>query len=273
MGGYNYSLLVLNLLKMNKKLQNIKKTIAIFDFTDCEGCEIEFLNLRETLPEFADLFEILDWRLIQDIKMSDDKTDAIFIEGAPIIKDEIETLKILRGKTDNLIALGACACTGGVPGLIDQKNKKKIIEKIYGKNYQPKSINNQPLSAFVKIDYQLPGCPVNPKELKEVLINILNNKKLVPKSYPVCFECKINENLCLLKEKNLPCLGPITRGGCGAICPKNNSACFGCWGPIEDANIEGWKKILQKKGYKDRETEDWIKTIWNNVKAQSSNIK
>ena len=248
------------------------KTLSIFDFTDCEGCEIQFLNLRDRLAEFNQMFEIIDWRLLQSKKISDPTSpakggvrgvDAIFVEGIPATKNEIKTLELLREKTDNLIALGACAQTGGVPGILDQGKRQKMIEKIYGPDYKAKIVNSKPLSAFVQIDYWLSGCPANPKEIKEVLINIYQNKKLIPKTYPVCLDCKLSENHCLLKFENLPCMGPITKAGCGAVCPENKFSCFGCWGPVKDANIGAYKNILKKKGYTDKEINDWLKIIWN----------
>jgi coenzyme F420-reducing hydrogenase gamma subunit len=263
---------MLKIMASKKRSKFKVKTLAIYDFTDCEGCEIQFLNLRNRLAEFDQMFEIIDWRLLQNKKMSDPTSPAkggvggvgaIFIEGIPATKNEIETLKLLRDRTDNLIALGACAQTGGVPGIIDAEKKQKMIEKIYGPGYKAKSVNSKPLSAFVKIDYWLSGCPVNPKEIKEVLTNIYQSKKLTPKTYPVCLDCKISENHCLLKFENQPCMGPITKAGCGAICPKNKFPCFGCWGPLSDANIEAYRKILQKKGYNDKEISDWLKIIWN----------
>ena len=259
------------------------KTLSIYDFTDCEGCEIQFLNLRHRLTEFDQMFEIVDWRLLQSKKMNSTRIhpvevppeagrsgiDVIFIEGIPATKNEIETLKILREKTNNLVALGACAQTGGVPGILDQEKRQKMIKKIYGPDYKAKIINSKPLSTFVQIDYWLSGCPANPREIKEVLVNIYQGKKLTPKTYPVCLECKISENQCLLKFEDKPCMGPITKGGCGSVCPKNKFPCFGCWGPVKDANIGAYKNILKKKGYNKIEIDNWVKIIWNQIEMKN----
>ena len=66
--------------------------------------------------------------------------------------------------------------------------------------------------------------------------------------YPVCMECKANENACLF-DLGEPCLGPITRAGCNSWCPNNRSGCWGCRGPADDANIDQMKQIMKEHGF------------------------
>ena len=72
----------------------------------------------------------------------------------------------------------------------------------------------------------------------------ISEKPDIP-DYPVCVECKKNENICVY-ELGLQCLGPITRAGCNARCPSGGGYCFGCRGLISNPNINSQKDIMAK---------------------------
>lgn len=232
----------------------MKKSLAIFDLTDCEGCEVEFLSLREK-RDFIWIeknFEIKNWRLLSELQQ-DGPFDVAFVEGSPVSKKEIGKLKQIRAASHLLIALGACASIGGVPAILEEKHRQKLVEYVYGKNYLPKAINAKPIDHYVKVDFHLSGCPVNPAEIKEVLANSANDRPLQAKTYPVCLECKAKGNNCLLIDNNEPCLGAITKAGCGAICPAHGLKCYGCWGLMRDANFSAMIIALKKQGRHKRE--------------------
>jgi coenzyme F420-reducing hydrogenase gamma subunit len=221
-----------------------KPKIAIFDFTDCEGCEVALISLREKLVEIAAEVEIVNWRLAQK-KAADGPYDIVLIEGTPITQREIDTLKYLRDQAKILVGLGSCATLAGIPGIIDKEARNGWYEKIYGKEYKPRGIDALPLSAYVLVDYSIHGCPVDKKELLRVIEELLAGKKPKNPGYSVCFECKLAGNPCRLLNKK-PCLGPITAGGCGAICIKGGSPCYGCFGIRQDALIDNLAMTLRK---------------------------
>lgn len=223
--------------------------IAIYDFTDCEGCEVKLVSLREKLLDLEKRVDIVDWRLGQERKEPGPFTAAI-IEGTPITQDEIDTLKWLRENSTYIIALGACASIAGIPGIMNKEDRAKWYEKIYSPEYKPKGIDALPLNTYVKIDFAIHGCPVDENELVKVFEDLLSGKKLTYRTYSVCLECKLAGNICRIAEEDKPCLGPITQGGCGAICISGGSPCYGCFGLREEANIEGLKEILGEKNFK-----------------------
>src|SRR4030042_4258947 len=137
------------------------------------------------------------------------------IEGTPITEDEINTLEYLRENAYYLIGLGSCATLGGIPGMMDKELRNQWYEKIYSKDYKPRSIDAVALTAYVKIDFLLHGCPINNAELLRVVEDTIAGKKPVYKGFSVCYECKVAGNPCRLLN-NKPCLGPITQGGCNA---------------------------------------------------------
>ncbi len=219
-----------------------KPKVAIYDFTDCEGCEVEIVSLREKLLIIESRLDIVDWRLGQEKKQKG-PFDITVIEGTPITQHEIDLLKKLRQESKTLIGLGACACLGGIPAIIDKKERAKWYKKIYGEKYKPRGIDALPLTAYVKVDFLIHGCPVNGDEVVRIVEELLSGKKPSYRGYSVCFECKVAGNECRLINKK-PCLGPITQGGCEAICVSGGSACYGCFGLREEPNIEGLLKIL-----------------------------
>ncbi|MBI5046084.1 MAG: hypothetical protein HZC14_03765 [Candidatus Niyogibacteria bacterium] len=225
--------------RFSKKLK-----IAIYDFTDCEGCEVKLVSIKERLVHLADRFNIVNWRLGQE-KIKDGPYAAAIIEGTPVTQDEIDLLRELREKSKLIISLGACASIAGIPGIMNKSERKKWYAKIYGANYKPKGIDALPLSAYVKVNHMIHGCPVDEDELVRTLEELLSGKTPRYRRYSVCLECKLAGNQCRLLHKKI-CFGPITQGGCKAICISGGSPCYGCFGVREEANIPALVKILRR---------------------------
>jgi coenzyme F420-reducing hydrogenase gamma subunit len=221
-----------------------KPRIAIFDFTDCEGCEVEFLNLKEKLIDLLEGVEIVNWRLAKEGNRPG-PFDIAFIEGTPVTPHEQNLLREIRGKTGYIVALGACACTGGIPAIIDdERDRLNFYMQVYPPEYKPQGTEAKPLSAYVKVDFMVNGCPVDKREIERYLTAFLAGKKPEDRDYPVCMECKIKDNRCRLVD-NQPCLGPITRGGCGAFCVTHGKHCYGCYGIVKDGNFKRMVGVLE----------------------------
>lgn len=214
------------------KIKPKKLKLAIFDLTDCEGCELEFLTLRKELAGLGHDFEIENWRLASSVQ-NPGPFDVTFIEGSPISEADIEILKQARRVSEKVVALGTCAVFGGIQAMISDAKRAALAQR---KSRAPK-----PLSYYIDVDFNLPGCPVSQKELKRLVLSLFAGKKFASPYYPVCLECKIEQNNCLFLEEGF-CLGPVSLGGCGAPCPKAGLACKGCNGPLPKANFETLRK-------------------------------
>jgi sulfhydrogenase subunit delta len=222
-----------------------KPRIAVFDFTDCEGCEVEFINLKEKLIDLLEGVEIVNWRLAKEGNKPG-PFDIAFIEGTPVTPHEQNLLRQIREKATYIVALGACACTGGIPAIIDdERDRLDFYRTVYPPGYEPKGTEAKPLSAYVKVDFTINGCPVDKNEIERYLTALLAGKKPEDRDYPVCMECKINDNRCRLVNDE-PCLGPITRGGCGAFCITHGKHCYGCYGLVKDGNFERMAQALEE---------------------------
>jgi coenzyme F420-reducing hydrogenase gamma subunit len=236
---------------MAKKQEILKKLkIAVFDMTDCEGCEVVMVGLREKLVHLAGQTIIANWRLASH-NTNSGSFDITFIEGSPISETDIEAVKQIRAASKIVIALGSCAVMGGVQAALGPKEWQKSLAEVYGKDYKTKSKSPKPLSYYIDVDYAIPGCPVDASELADFIAAVLANRKPTEIRYPVCLECKARENECLLLEGQ-PCLGPVTKGGCEAACPSRGLRCWGCFGALRGGNQKALKNNFEKKFGKER---------------------
>lgn len=214
--------------------------MGIFNLSSCEGCVVQILNLEDILLNILKAFEV-ESRVIGTLDKSE-PYDIAFVEGSVMsIEEEIE-LKKIRSTSKILVALGECACHGG-NFLVKDFDVGEINELFPGSE----AWYSHPLDKYVRVDYHIPGCPIDKEEFFTVFKSLLLEKFPEQVSFTVCTECILKENSCLI-EKGVICIGPITRGGCKAICPTFNRGCHGCRGLSDDANIEGLLHTFKEKG-------------------------
>lgn len=228
-----------------------KPTIAIVSLTCCEGCQVAIVDLGARFLELTDRITIGDFAFVEDTP-EPPRYDIVFCEGAPITKENIARLKDLRARSKYLIALGACASLGGIAEIKNYQDKSERLRYVY-KNFE--SINNpdiKPLSHYVKVDFEIPGCPINKEEFLVIAKKLLAGIPPQIPQRPVCYECQLKQNKCLLQE-GLPCLGPVILGGCGAPCPSSGYPCDGCRGPMKNVNPDKLNRQLIKQSYSQHE--------------------
>jgi len=228
----------------------MKPRIAIFDLTDCEGCELEFINLREKLTETLGQVDVANWRL-GSTNTDSGPYDVTFIEGTPITEDDIATVKQARAVSRLVVSLGSCADLGGVQSWLGVSARKEGLKLVYGEKYKSSGMAPKPISYYIDVDIHLPGCPINPNELADLLGALLAGRMPTEARFPVCLECKARENECLLLAGQA-CLGPVTKGGCEAACPSKGLRCWGCFGALRGGNLKAMQKLLNEKFGKER---------------------
>ncbi|MBI5409857.1 MAG: NADH:ubiquinone oxidoreductase [Nitrospirae bacterium] len=220
--------------------------VGFFEFSSCEGCQLQIVNNESTLLDFLSLVEVVSFREAMTEKSDD--YEIAFIEGSITRDDEVKRLKRIRKNAKILVALGSCACFGGVNQLKNRfKNLNWVKKEVYGRH----PVDTEPVRAVedvVKVDLKIYGCPVKKEEVEKSVLHIALGKSIEIPKYPVCMECKANENICLFDLGEL-CLGPVTRAGCNSWCPNSRAGCWGCRGPADDANVEYMKKIMKEKGF------------------------
>jgi len=226
-----------------------KPKIAIFDFACCEGCQLQIVNLEEEILSLLGVADVVEWR--EAMSEKSDTYDIAIIEGSITRMEDEEKLKRIRGCAKVLIALGACAMTGGVNKLKNnfddfEEVKKCVYGKAAGKPHLRTAVTKA-VGECVQVDYAVPGCPIDGKEFTYIVRSLLMGKKPEIPEYPVCVECKANGNPCLWQYDQV-CLGPIIRAGCGARCPSSGHRCFGCRGYVDNPNVEAAKDVINRFG-------------------------
>ena len=222
-----------------------KVRVGVFDFTGCEGCELQLSNNEDSLLDFLSLLEVVNFREVSSDEGQD--YDIALVDGNISRADEVERIKDIRSKAKVLVAMGSCACFGGVN---QQKNRFEIddvVKEVYGE-HKVETEKVKRIADVVDVDLEIPGCPVSKKEVERIVVNIVTGAEIKIPKYPVCVECKQKLNTCVVDLGQI-CLGPITRAGCDAVCPTGGVGCLGCRGPAEDANFESLKQILMEKGH------------------------
>ncbi|TFG48280.1 MAG: hypothetical protein E4H40_04955, partial [Candidatus Brocadiia bacterium] len=145
---------------------------------------------------------------------------------------------------------GACAAIGGVNKLKNNFEMSDVRKCVYGAAASKPHLDTYPTKAcdeVVKVDFVIPGCPIEQKEFASIIKTLLLGKTPELPEWPVCVECKAKGNPCLW-EYGQVCLGPITRAGCGSRCPSAGFRCFGCRGNVDDPNINAAKDVIEKFG-------------------------
>lgn len=222
-----------------------KLRIAYQRYTSCGGCQLTLLNCERELPLFEKSFDLADFQLVSSVKDSED-LDVALAEGSIATLDELQRLLELRRRTKFLIAVGACALSAGVHALVP--DRQKALTVIYGSQREQLSFSPQPLGRFVRVDGELPGCPPEGQDYLRLLGAMVQNGLPGEYAIPVCMECRLRENRCLLIEGRQPCFGPVTRGGCLARCPSYGVVCEGCRGAVPEANYTDHFQLLLQTG-------------------------
>ena len=221
-----------------------KPKVAFFGFTGCEGCQLQIANKEETLADLLGSVDVRTFRLISSDK--DGGYDVAFVEGSITTESDAERLRVIRDQAKILVAMGACACLGGVHKLRERFNLEDAVAEVYG-DFSIETGPVRRLSDVVKVDIELPGCPISKPEFEWLVRHLILGLEPKFPEYPVCVECKRNANECVF-DKGLSCLGPIAYGGCDAVCVNNGHVCDACRGLLPYAIVEAHNELMLSKG-------------------------
>jgi sulfhydrogenase subunit delta len=227
--------------------------IAVQKFSSCDGCQLTMLSLEDELLQLAERVEIA-YFLEARSRTLPGPYDITFVEGSVTTPGDIKRIQEVRRQSTVLVAIGACATAGGIQALRNWRDVGAFARAVYATpSYLQTLDRSTPISEHVHVDYEINGCPINKYQLLEVVIALLNGRVPHLPAHAVCLDCKLNGTPCVMVARQLPCLGPLTHAGCGAICPSFGRGCYGCYGPSEVSRPEIMISWLQKKGMKSPE--------------------
>jgi sulfhydrogenase subunit delta len=244
-----------------------KPTVAVYKFSSCDGCQLSILNLEDELLDLVGAVEIA-YFLEARRRTLPGPYDIALVEGSISTPHEAERIQEIRKQAKTLIAIGACATSGGIQALRNTASLNDLAIAVYT---HPEYLRALPtstaLAEHVKVDYELWGCPVNKYQLVEVIQAFTQKRKPNLPTHSVCLDCKRKGVVCVMAAYGIPCLGPGTRTGCGVLCPSNGRGCYGCFGPAPNIDM---KTVLVAMNYVERypgEVRGLLTNISNNAPA------
>ena len=220
--------------------------LAVWKFASCDGCQLSLLDCEDELLAVAGAVEIAYFPEASSV-MAKGPYDLSLVEGSITTAHDAERIHKIRRQSKFLVTIGACATAGGIQALRNFADINDFVAAVYASPQYIKTLaTSTPISAHVKVDFELNGCPIDKAQLLEVISAFLAGRKPQIGNHTVCIECKLRGNTCVM-VMGTPCLGPVTHAGCGAICPSFNRGCYGCFGPRERPNTAAlaaeWLKL------------------------------
>jgi len=227
-----------------------KPKIAVFKFTGCAGCQMEFLRLADEYPDILGKVELSYFKMAKRDNVAG-PYDISLIEGSISCPRELEEIKEIRKHSNVLVALGDCAVNGCLPSIKNWIPQSENERRVYEDTSVVQSFALHGLSEYVKVDAHVSGCPPDKNLMLGLLVKSLQQLRVYHRPHAVCVECKLRENVCLLTALKQPCMGPVTKGGCNALCPSGARVCEGCYGPMSDANAQSLANAFKECGLAD----------------------
>jgi coenzyme F420-reducing hydrogenase gamma subunit len=242
-----------------------KPSLAVWKFSSCDGCQLSLLDCEDELLSLAGEVEIA-YFLEATSATVEGPYDLSLVEGSVTTPHDVERIQEVRRSSRKLVTIGACATAGGIQALKNFGDVDEFISIVYATpGYVSTLATSTPISAHVAVDFELNGCPINKRQLIEVITAMVHGRRPNIPSTSVCMECKARGTVCVTVAHGTPCLGPVTHAGCGAICPAYNRGCYGCFGPMETPNTVSLTRQLRVLGMGDAAIERTFRTF--NVEA------
>ena len=222
--------------------------LAVFKFASCDGCQLSLLDCEEELLAVVGEVEIANF-LEASREVKKGPYDLALVEGSITTAHDAERIQQVRKASRFLITIGACATSGGIQALRNFADVDEFVRAVYASpEYVSTLATSTPISAHVPVDFELNGCPIDKRQLLEVITAYLHGRRPNIPSTSVCMECKRRGTVCVTVAHGTPCLGPVTHAGCGALCPAYHRGCYGCFGPMETPNTGSLARWLGEHG-------------------------
>jgi sulfhydrogenase subunit delta len=222
--------------------------VAFFSLGSCEGCQLQVLSAEDALPDLLATVEIVNFREAMDDRRDD--YEVAFVEGSVVRPEDIEEIQLIRKRARILVAIGACACLGGVNAIRNRRSVTDLAREVYGGRQDGvfKTLSDaSPLASVVQVDYEIRGCPIDRGEFLEAVRSLVAGTVPYAPPFAVCVECTLRGTPCLL-EAGWPCLGPVARAGCRAPCPAYGAPCEACRGFHDVPNFEALGEAFARHG-------------------------
>ncbi|MEU7767742.1 oxidoreductase [Nocardia sp. NPDC049190] len=228
-------------------------TLAVWKFASCDGCQLTVLDCEDELLTLADRIRVVHFLEASSAVVAG-PYDVSLVEGSITTPDDLWRIREVRDQSRFLVTIGACATHGGIQALRNFADVAEFTSVVYASpQYIDTLATSTPISAHVPVDFELRGCPIDRRQLLEVLNAFLAGRAPDIPNTSVCTECKRRGLTCITVAEGIPCLGPVTHAGCGALCPGVHRGCYGCFGPMATPNLRALLPQLAENGMSDSE--------------------
>ncbi|MBS0153477.1 MAG: hypothetical protein JSS38_02695 [Nitrospira sp.] len=217
--------------------EKTRPKLGVFKFASCDGCQLSILNLEDELLILGQTLDIAYFPEASSM-MSPGPYDLALVEGSITTEEDARRIRSVRKQAKVLVTIGACATAGGIQALRNWGDVESFKQAVYPSPQYVQSLNTStPIAEHVCVDFELWGCPINKDQLLRVITDLVAGVQPRAPTDSVCLECKRRGNVCVMVARGIPCLGPVTRSGCGAICPSMGRDCYGCFGPTSGMRV------------------------------------
>lgn len=238
-----------------------KPSLAVWKFASCDGCQLTLLDLEDELLPLANAIDIADFREATSA-VAAGPYDLSLVEGSITTPHDAERIQEIRSASKALVTIGACATSGGIQALRNFADVDEFTRIVYASpQYISTLATSTPIAAHVPVDFELRGCPIDKRQLLEVVTAFLHGRRPGIPATSVCTECKRRGVVCVMVAHGTPCLGPVTQAGCNALCPSYDRGCFGCFGPMESPNTGALVPLLRRLGRSDDDVQRLFRTF------------
>jgi coenzyme F420-reducing hydrogenase gamma subunit len=238
-----------------------KPKLAVWKFSSCDGCQLTILDCEDQLLALAGSIEIAYFPEATRGEV-EGPYDLSLVEGSITTAHDAERIRRVRSASKALVTIGACATSGGIQALRNFADVEEYTRVVYASPEFVSTLRTStPIADHVAVDFELRGCPIDKRQLLELISAFLVGRKPGIPSTSVCMECKRRGNVCVLVAHGTPCLGPVTHSGCGALCPSVDRGCYGCFGPMETPNTRSLTRQLKVLGMDERGVERVYRTF------------
>lgn len=246
-----------------------KPKVAIFKFASCDGCQLSLLDAEDELLAVTELIDLAHFAEASS-DLNPGPYDISIVEGSVTTSEDAERIQKIRADSRFLMTIGACATAGGIQSLRNWASLDDWVGRVYpSPDYIQALATSTPIATHVHVDFELHGCPVNHRQLVEVIVSLAEGRRPRPASHSVCLDCKLRGTVCHIVTKGAPCLGPVTHTGCNAICPAFNRGCFGCYGPSVPAPVEPLLTQFRNQGH----SSDHLVQLLRSYNAQAPHFR
>ena len=210
--------------------------LAVFKFASCDGCQLSLLDCENELLAVAEAVEIA-WFPEASSRLEPGPYDIALVEGSITTPHDAQRILDVRRSARIVVTIGACATAGGIQSLKNWADHEDYLRCVYARpEYISTLATSTPIADHIKVDYELRGCPISRHQLLDVIGALVKGQRPRLPSHSVCLDCKRKGTVCVEVAQGIPCLGPVTQSGCGAICPTYDRGCYGCFGPVSQSN-------------------------------------